>query len=322
VALDPYHVVALSNEGAAYRERGELDKAEAVLQRATATRPDELSAMMLHQIQRELEEANDLKRAELVRAQIADLSERFQRLKDDPEALAADDWTTRPLVLAFLPAPGQSPVFFERAGTGTALQREIEVRLQSDPRISIVERQMLDKLLQELNLGSSELASADTQRRLGQVLSASLLGFIDFAPAGSGPALYLRLVDTETTSIVFQTNAAVDERNPSTTVDAVLTRLIDDVATNRELKGLIAEADNDSAIINLGTKHGVADGMEFSVMVDGEPIEVGGRIIAHRQSPVAKLKVTEVQSEYAVCEVSYKKEGVALEKEMKVKTLK
>ena len=322
VALDPYHVVALSNEGAAYREMGELDKAEAVLQRAAATRPDELSAMMLQQIQRELEEANDLKRAELVRTQIADLSERFQRLKNDPGAPDADDWTTRPLVLAFLPAPGQSPVFFERAGTGIALQREIEVRLQSDPRISIVERQMLDKLLQELNLGSSELASADTQRRLGQVLSASLLGFIDFAPAGSGPALYLRLVDTETTSIVFQTNTAVDERNPSTTVDAVLTRLLDDVAANRELKGLIAEADNDSVIINLGARHGVADGMEFSVMVDGDPIEVGGRIIAHRQSPVAKLRVTEVQSEYAVCEVSYKKEGVTLEKEMKVKTLK
>lgn len=323
VALDPYNVVALSNEGAAYRDMGELEKAETVLQRAAATRPDELSAMMLQQIQRELQEANDLKRAELVRAQITDLSERFQRMKDDSSAPIADKWTTRPLVLAFLPAPGQSPVFFERAGTGIALQREIEARLQNDPRMSIVERQMLDKLLQELNLGSSELASADTQRRLGQVLSASLLGFIDFAPAGRGPALYLRLVDTETTSIVFQTYAAVDERNPSATVDTIHSRLLEEVAAARELQGLIAEAaDENAVIINLGAKHGVKAGMEFLVLADGDPIEVGGRVIAHRQESVAKLTVSEVQPDYALCKTAHKKEGISLEKEMKIKAVK
>ena len=322
VALDPYNIVALSNEGAVHRKKGKLEEAQKVLEKASRIRPDDMSAIMLQQVQRELKEANDVKRHDLIRKQIADLSKRYEEMKEAGADKSADEWSTRPIILALLPSR-QPPVFFERAGTDVVLQREIEARLQRDEGISVVERQMLDQLLEELNLGSSELASADTQRRLGQVLSAGLLGFMDFAELGADIVLYLRLVDTETTAITMQISESIDENHPSKTIDTVVAKILDSVAGKRELKGLIADASSDEAVmINLGAKHGVEAGQQFNVLQNGAPIEVGGRVIAHRQRAVAKLEVTTVEDQYAICKVTHKAEGVELAKEMKISATK
>lgn len=320
VALDPYNVVALSNEGSAHREKGDLKKAEETLQKAAAVRSDDMTALMLKQVQQELQEANDVKRGELIRSQIADLSKRYQEMKQAGTAKPSDSWTTRPLVVALLPSSNTASVFFERAGTDVVLQREIEARLQANEGISVVERQMLDKLLQELNLGSSELANADTQRRLGQVLSAGYLGFIDFGRMGKDLMMYVRMVDTETTAIAMQTSQPVNEGNPLVTVDAVAGELLNKLGSGREMQGLIADASDENAVlINLGEKHGVKAGEEFTVYVDGDPVEVGGKVIAHRQKAVGKLTVTSVEPEYSVCKVTNKREGATLAKEMKIK---
>jgi len=323
VSLDPYNVIALSNEGAAYRARGkegDLDRARQRLEEAASIRQDEMVAAMLRQVVQEQQEANDVKRGELIRAQIATLKERYEELKEQGMAEPVDSWTTRPLILALLPGTGAGDVFFTRAGTDIVVQRELEMRLDSDDRVNVVEREMLDQLLQELDLGSSDLARADTQRRLGQVLSAGLLGFMDFAQVGLEKKLYLRLVDTETTEIEFNKSYAIDEDRPTQPLDTIVNELLEDVVEGRDLKGLIADAAADDAIvINLGAKHGVEARQEFTVYVEGEPIEVGGRVLAHRQQPVAKLVVKTVNEDYAICEAQSKREGVTLAKEMKIK---
>ncbi|MBI2435227.1 MAG: hypothetical protein HYV26_20410 [Candidatus Hydrogenedentes bacterium] len=187
--------------------------------------------------------------------------------------------------------------------------------------MSVVERQMLDQLLQELNLGTSEIASADTQKRLGQVLSAGTFGFINFGSAGPDKMIYLRAVDTESTRIVFQSSAKVDEDKPLDVVDKLTQELLEKLTANRELKGVIAEASADDAIIiSLGAKHGVAEGQEFTVVEEGEPITANGRVIAHRQNPIAKIAVTQLEPDYAICKLVNKKDGAVLAKDMKIKS--
>ncbi|MBL7644970.1 MAG: redoxin domain-containing protein [Candidatus Hydrogenedentes bacterium] len=325
-SLDQYNVEALSNEGAAYRERGgenDLALAKETLEKASAIRPDEMTNLMLQQVRTELEEANDIKKGELIKSLITDLSKRYEELKAKGEAEPADDWTSRPVVLAFLPGETKGKIVFDRAGTDMVLQREIEVQAQGKNGIQVVERVMLDKLLQELNLGSSELASGDTQRRLGQVLSAGHLGFIDFAQVGADTMLYLRLIDSETTGIFFQASQKIDDSRPTETVAAVVNALTEKLASTEPLQGLIADAAaNDAVIINLGKKHGAKEGLEFKILQDGAPIEVGGKVIAHRQKPVGKLTLTTVEEDYAIGTASNLAEGVTLAKEMKIQQLK
>jgi tetratricopeptide (TPR) repeat protein len=327
IALDPYNVVALSNEGAAYQEKYEetkdpanLEQAKAAFEKAASIRDDEMVTVLLQQVSEQQKRANDLQRQELIRDQVKDLVARMADIKANPDAPARDDWTTRPVVLALLPGAATGTVFFERAGMDEAIRRELESKLQQSGDVAIVEREMLDQLLQELNLGSSELADATTQRQLGRVLSAGVLGFISFTQMSADPTLYLRLVDTETTEIAFQTNQQVNTQAIKATIDSITGEVLGFLANGRELKGLIADAEDANAIIlNVGKKHGVTAGQEFIVLSEGEPVEVGGRVIAHRQKPVGKLKVTQVEEEYALAETVSVNEGVTLAKEMKVR---
>ena len=323
VALDPYNVVALSNEGAVHRERGDLDKAAEVLKKARDIRDDDLVTLMLRQIQQELKKANDVQRTELIRKQIGELRALFEKQKAEGTDKPADTWTSRPLVLAFLPSQNQAPVFFERAGTDVALRREIEARLQRDERVTVVEREVLDKLLQELNLGASELTDPDTQLRLGRVLSAQLLGFIDFGQLGPDTLMYLRMVNTETTKIEIPIRKNLkDSPNLIAFVDAVSTELLNAVTAERRLQGFIADASDENAVlIGLGQKHGLMVGQRFMVIEDGGPIKIGEREIARRPVLVATLEVTEAHDEYGVCKVLKKNEGVQLAAEMKIKEL-
>ncbi len=321
VALDPYNVVALSNEGAALRDSGNLEGAKKALEKAAGTgAPDPASALLLQQVMAELKEANDTQKAELVRSQIESLGKRFKELKESGASAATDAWTTRPLVMALLPGGSGSPVFFERAGTDVLVQREVEAGLGASGKVGVVERAMLDKLLQELNLGSSELATAETQRSLGQVLSAGMLGFVEYGRIGPEIAAHLRLVNTETTAIEFQTKAVIDENNPADAAKALTEAVLGHFSANRELKGLIADASSEEAVvINLGAKHGVRPGMQFIVLADGAPIEVGGRVIAHRQEPKGVLEITSVEAEYGVARVKERRDGAVIEKGMKLK---
>src|SRR5690606_18621567 len=114
--------------------------------------------------------------------------------------------------------------------------------------------------------------------------------FVEYARLGKDLMVYLRLVDTETTGIRFQASNVVDESKPLATVEALLSDVVEELTRDQELKGLIADAAlDDAVIINIGSKHGVSAGQEFVVIDDGEPIEAGGRVIGHRQRPVARL---------------------------------
>jgi len=324
VAIDPLNVIALSNEGAAHRAKGDpesLQRAQELLETAASRAGnDQLVVAALHQVTQELRRAADVERRNLIRSQIQNLGERYREMQTDPDALPVDDWSSRPLVMAFLPSDRGTPVFFERAGTDVVLQRELEASLQQDGRVQIVEREMLDLLLQELDLGSSELASGDTQRRLGQVLSAGMLGFMDFAMVGDEKQLYLRAVDSETTGIVFQASQPINERQPLLAVQALTQKLLESFTADRELKGLVIEATSeDMVIINLGANHGVVAGQEFTVLEDDAPLEINGRIVAHRQRPVAKLTITDLEPEYAIGAISNKREGAEIARTMKVR---
>ncbi len=316
--IDAYGIKPLSNEAAAQREQGNLEEAQELLVQAQQISNDDLIGMLLQQVRGELEEANDLKRQELIRAQIQSLSERYKELKAAGLDTPKDTWSTRPLTLALL--PGKSTVFFERAGTDVALQRDMESRLQADPRVQVLERTMLDQLLQELELGSSELADPNTQQVLGRVLSARYLGFVDYAQVGADLTLYLRLVDTETTALAMQVSQPVDVNKLSDVARTVAERVLADTADSQELKGLVADVTDDGVVmVNIGRKHGVALGQRYDVFTEGEPIEVGGRIIAHRQNTVGRIEITAVEDEYSLASIVILKEGTKMEKELKIK---
>ncbi len=322
--LSNYNTTAMGNRASAHREKGELEEAQAVLDKSQGWggAKDDMIVMMLAQVKKELEQSNDSVRQERIRGLITDLGERFRKLKEQGETEPQDTWSTRPQVIAFLQSTSSSSVFFERAGMEMVIKREIEARVAADPRVQVVERDMLEALLQELNLGSSEIADSNTQLQLGKVLAARMIGILEFSRFGKDNVMNARLADTQTTEVhplpmVQIKDGASLEEIVQSSVDAIIARFVE----GRELQGLIGEnPTDDNLIVNLGKVHGVTPGMRFDVVKEGEPMKIGGRVVGNAQVLVAVIEVTSVEDEYSICKLVMKKsDDVVLAGEMKVK---
>ncbi len=321
VSLDPMNVVALSNKAVVHQKKGELNKAKEILTEASKRGEDQITQILLQQITEQIQKNNDVERQKVIQGQIAQLTNRFKELKESGN-ITGDTWDTKPPVIALL--KGNSTiqgVLLDRAGIDNAFQRELEKTIKNRlTPVQVVEREMLDKLLQELQLGSSDLASADTQRQLGKVLSARFLGFIEFASLGKSPMVYVRLVDTETTEIIGQCSSVLNENDLIATIQKITEEMEQCFKeANKSVRGTVISVSDNLVTVNLGKSHGIKEGCVLTILQQGEPIEVNGKKVGFRQVPVGQIEIQEVENEYSTGALKMTKQDIKVEKGMKVK---
>jgi curli biogenesis system outer membrane secretion channel CsgG len=91
-----------------------------------------------------------------------------------------------------------SPGATGRSDAGDLLAARVIETFQKRGTVEVVERQRLVKALEELKLGSSELADESTRLRLGRISGARLMVFGGYMAIGGKMRIDLRLVDVET----------------------------------------------------------------------------------------------------------------------------
>ncbi|WP_218188441.1 CsgG/HfaB family protein, partial [Desulfosarcina cetonica] len=94
---------------------------------------------------------------------------------------------------------------------------------QADADYTLVERERLLAVLQELSLGSSELADEATALRVGKLIGARLMLFGVYQVIGSQMRLDLRLVDVASTQVIQTAEETVPAGNLSAWLQAAET---------------------------------------------------------------------------------------------------
>lgn len=296
---NPLSVEAFSNLAVALNQTGQPAQARALLERAQALDPsDAMTIALLRQTQEALAENQDRARQQFIDDSVKELAARFRAPPARPASAGApDDWTSPALAVSVLPFQDQTlPGSAGRVGLESLVQQEVIRELQARG-FTIVERRLLDKVLAEVKLGSSELADQDTQIKLGKVLAARLMVSGTLNSQGTGVGASVRAIDTETTQLamVRAERPAAGAFNPTALATSIANGVAQTVAEKYPLKGRIVQVDGTQAIINLGKKHGVAPGQQFNVLSRGEPIELNGRILGYKETRIAQVTVTEVQ---------------------------
>jgi tetratricopeptide (TPR) repeat protein len=315
---DPKSVDALSNMAVALNESGDPQRARAALEKALAIDPkDAVAAALMRQVRDSLAERDDLARQRYVDDTVKELSARF-RNPPAKSAPPADDWTSPALALTVLPFADQSLASLTggRIGVDALIQQALIQELQARG-YTIVERRLLDKLMNEINLGSSALADPDTQIRLGRVLAARLMVSGTLTGDAAGSAVAVRAIDTETTRLALvRSEPAADPVDPA----QVAAKIADDIARTIKdkypLKGRVVEMDGERAIINLGRKQGVVAGQTFNVLGPPVPIEMNGRVLGYKDAKVAQVTVSQVDELLSYVRVDTP--GVTLAKQQRV----
>jgi hypothetical protein len=174
----------------------------------------------------------------------------------------------RPRVLACLgpalPAVGTS------AAEGAALLYRIVLRAELEARVGlkVVEREALATLLQEQNLGVSDLADPKARLVIGKLLPASLLLLGDMIPTAQGETLYVRLVDTETTQVLasFTATRQADE-DLHAFCAGLAGKIAERIAAIKPLIAPISGVDGTGLRAAIGTYHGVLSNTTFTVFM-------------------------------------------------------
>jgi hypothetical protein len=235
--------------------------------------------------------------------EIDDLVASYKRGQAAGAAKPADEWTSKPLTMTFIDFTSKGRAA-QMEGEDDFIQLAVNDALKSTGRIEVVDRAKIDKVISELKLSSSELASEDTRLKLGRLFSARLIATGSLLRYGNETQVSLRLIETETTQVKV---AVTPKPLPATAkaadiAKAITTELVEKVRKAYPLRGMVAEVQKDgSVVLNLGRKAGLTPGVKLSLLEE-KTLQVAGKNLIKRE-PAGSLEVTNAEDEIAYAKV-------------------
>lgn len=306
VEIDPYYIEGTTNKGVALEKEGKWDQALASYRGALSVNPgDAFAAALARRAEEMVALSRDAGRKERMDRLVKELADRFRAQKSEGSK-KEDEWSSGPTVLTFVDFQERGGLA-ERDGFSTVLLTRLSENLNASGRVKIVERALVERVLEELNLGSSKLADPDTALKLGRLFAARLIGTGSLLHLPEGSVLSLRVVDTETSGIV---QTAIRTMDPAGSVDEDLFRINREilrmVMEKYPLRGFVARVDGEEVLVNLGAKQGVVKGTRFDVIEEGAGIAYKGKRLAAAPKAVAQVEVLSVEPEFSRAKVTRK----------------
>jgi tetratricopeptide (TPR) repeat protein len=310
VAIDPYYVEGTTNKGRTFEKEGNWDKAlESYRQAMTRDKADTFAAVLAKNAQEMVAMQRDAERKKRMDQLIKDLAERFRSQKKAPETKAEDTWTSRPMILSFVDFQEKGGLS-ERDGFTTVLTTQLADQLNASGRVQVVERVLVERLLEELNLGSSELADPETTLKLGRVLAAKLIGTGAFFYLPDSTLLSLRLIDSETSAIPLVRNKPLASSGAMEKDLFEINRdVLRTVISKYPLRGFVVRGMGDQVMINLGAKQGVVVGTKFDAVEEQQPVTYKGKALQGGPKAFAELEVVKVEPDFSYAKVVKQERG-------------
>jgi len=303
VTIDPYYIEGTTNKGIAYEKEGQWDKAlESYRQALTLEKGDTFAAVLAKRAQEMLDLQKDTERKKRIDQLVKELASRFQSQRET-RAKTEDTWTSPPMVLSLVDFQEKGGLA-ERDGFSTVLMAQLADHLNASGRVRMVERVLMERLLEELNLGSSDLANPETALKLGRVLAARLIGTGSLYYLPQGTLFSLRLIDTETSGIA---QVWTKQISPQASLEKELYQLNRDilkqVILKYPLRGFLVKVMEDQVMINLGSKQGVVTGTRFDVLEEPESVKYKGKVLQASPKSFAQIEVSRVEPDLCFAKI-------------------
>ena len=304
VRIDPYYVEAMANKGVTYEKEGKWDKALDMYNKGQSLDKDDVFASALaRRAAQMIALQNDAKNRERIDKLVEDLSKRYRSQKKIFTATTEDTWTSRPMVLTFVDFQ-ETGALSERDGISVVLTTQLADELNASGRVQVVERVVIERLLEELNLGSSDLADPETALRLGRVLAAQVIGTGSLLHMTDGTMLSLRLIDTETTAIPKVINREIStDASLKKDLHQINREILTTIMAAYPLQAYVVNVTGDKIMINLGSNQGVVTGSRFAIIEEQEPIEYKGKKLQQAPKKIAGLEVISVEPDLSYCRI-------------------
>ena len=288
---------ALIGLGRIASENGQTGKALAFYQQASELAPDKEHPYLAQAIL--LEQQGDIARAAELLSQIEPMSsdpgtiaalaarleakanmaksrQRQERIDDLMEELEAQmasqtanaserEWSSRPLTVWLMDL--ETAGYSLQEGVAELLSGGLSDRLLERKRMQLVERQLLDKLMAELKLGTSQLTNLSTALSVGRLAAARLMVAGRIVHRAPNTEITLRCFETETSQVTLVVNAMFDSQIPiSAMADRIADELILKLRKRYPLRATIIGRRGSNLMLDIGSRHGTAMGITLKAI--------------------------------------------------------
>jgi class 3 adenylate cyclase/CHAT domain-containing protein/tetratricopeptide (TPR) repeat protein len=271
-SLNPSSSVINANQGVALERKGNIAEASTYFQKAVKANPqDQVAASLLADAERKQKAVDDKARQERIDKLVSDLVEASKKA---PAAKAPEDpWTSKPVTLSFVNFQHKGGLSM-REGEDEFFQLKVNGVLQESGRVQVVERELLDKLLEELKLSSTDLVDPQKALQVGKILAARLIATGSIMRYGKELQTSIRLTETETTSL--KAAIAETDKDLNQLAEKTARQILAKLDRVYPIRGYISSVEGNKVVLNIGAEVGIKQGMGFRVLgPDGESKEIG-----------------------------------------------
>jgi tetratricopeptide (TPR) repeat protein len=290
--------LAYTNKGHVLEKLGKYREALALYRQAQALQPDNrLTDTLLREAERRAKLTQDQEQQERIDKLVAELLQLHKDGRPPPDP--GDGWTSSRLTLAFLPMQARGTVSAQ-AGEEDFLFLRLVDTLQATGRVTVVERELLEKVLAELKLSAAEFVDQQAAVHMGRILAARLLATGNLTRLGPEAQFSLRVVETESTRL----KAALTEIialpfGIDRVAEQLAITLLHKLRVAYPLQGRIVQVMPAGILLNIGREHGMTPGLKLEVFGAEEPLRVDGQVIGYQRPHVGLIEVTSFQDRFA-----------------------
>lgn len=253
----------ITAEGALLEKMGRLDEALRAFKTAQALAPEDAFLKRFSAaIEGRISAKKDIEAQKRIDKLVDQLAGGMAEKRLQP---LADSWTSTPLTffLAGMKRKGYRPL---KEGYDEFFKLEITECLNGRQALTVVDRELLEKLLQELKLGSSSIADPKTALRIGRLSSARLIGFLTFIGMDNGTRVYLKFIETETTLVKLNLSGTWrTESDIADTVQTLVQKAEKELGLAFPVRARIKTREGARVHINVGAAMGLRQGAMMRV---------------------------------------------------------
>ncbi|MCP4691574.1 MAG: hypothetical protein GY859_26245 [Desulfobacterales bacterium] len=191
---------------------------------------------------------------------------------------------------------------FETRDMGAIVAEWLITAFVKEGRFDVVERSLLNQIIEEQKLGRSGMVDESTATKIGELLGVKAIISGSLSKLRDALEINARIIDVESASII----AAESVKSAATgQLHELVGRMVQKITKNFPLEGYVVGRDGRVAAIDLGGRAGVKPGMQFIVYKEGDVVRhpKTGEILDIIQIETGRLKITSVRSKLSEGEI-------------------
>lgn len=187
--------------------------------------------------------------------------------------------------------------------------------LYNQARFEMMERDKLNRVLEEQSLGQAGVIDAASAASIGKGIGVDAIVLGSVAASSSGAlSIDARVIDTESAAIIVAQDiytGSSDAQSVKNAVENLARKITEDLPL---IQGFIIKIDGDDLILDAGRNGGLKKGMKCHVYREGKEIKhpITGEILGKETKILGEILVSEVFDKYSVSRILNKELGTAI----------